>query len=51
MSFPNLNMQLPRYRHLSKGLLQMYNYLFNSKWPSAEMLSASWSAYKSIWRV
>lgn len=27
MSFPNLNMQLPRYRHLSKGLLQMYIYL------------------------
>lgn len=48
MSFPNLNMQLPRYRHLSKGLLQMY---INSKWPSAEMLSASWSAYKSIWIV
>lgn len=49
MSFPNLNMQLPRYRHLSKGLVQMY---INSKWPSAEMLSASLiSAYKSIWRV
>lgn len=27
VSFPNLNMQLPRYRHLSKGLLQMYIYL------------------------
>lgn len=26
MSFPNLNMQLPRYRHFSKGLLQMYIY-------------------------